>query len=158
MRLVPLLTIEWNKGARSGVCETLIQSQIQCQRTQEVVVGVGFQEGKTPGSCPWSQEVPIQGQWLFHHLAIPCCSDYRFYQKTRIGGLQDEECIPCTRQTPTSEAQCVYPVLFFLFPPQPIGLQQDRVVRTSPAPCTFSRRLTREPVRFESWFHNILSA
>ncbi|XP_016021774.1 tumor necrosis factor receptor superfamily member 27 isoform X1 [Rousettus aegyptiacus] len=32
----------------------------------------------------------------------------RFYQKTRIGGLQDEECIPCTRQTPTSEAQCAF--------------------------------------------------
>ncbi|XP_025131909.1 tumor necrosis factor receptor superfamily member 27 isoform X3 [Bubalus bubalis] len=29
----------------------------------------------------------------------------RFYQKTRIGGLQDQECIPCTKQTPTSEVQ-----------------------------------------------------
>uniref|UniRef100_A0A8D0GS74 TNFR-Cys domain-containing protein n=1 Tax=Sphenodon punctatus TaxID=8508 RepID=A0A8D0GS74_SPHPU len=29
-----------------------------------------------------------------------------FYSKTRIGGLQDLECIPCTKQTPTSESQC----------------------------------------------------
>uniref|UniRef100_G1PT74 Ectodysplasin A2 receptor n=1 Tax=Myotis lucifugus TaxID=59463 RepID=G1PT74_MYOLU len=32
----------------------------------------------------------------------------RFYQKTRIGGLQDRECIPCTKQTPTSEVQCAF--------------------------------------------------
>ncbi|XP_066106055.1 tumor necrosis factor receptor superfamily member 27 isoform X1 [Saccopteryx bilineata] len=32
----------------------------------------------------------------------------RFYQKTRIGGLQDQECIPCTKQTPTSELQCAF--------------------------------------------------
>lgn len=32
----------------------------------------------------------------------------RFYQKTRIGGLQDQECIPCTKQTPTSEVQCAF--------------------------------------------------
>ncbi|XP_032249780.1 tumor necrosis factor receptor superfamily member 27 isoform X1 [Halichoerus grypus] len=32
----------------------------------------------------------------------------RFYRKTRIGGLQDQECIPCTRQTPTSEVQCAF--------------------------------------------------
>ncbi|XP_006125304.1 tumor necrosis factor receptor superfamily member 27 [Pelodiscus sinensis] len=29
-----------------------------------------------------------------------------FYRKTRIGGLQDLECIPCTKQTPSSEPQC----------------------------------------------------
>uniref|UniRef100_A0A8C8RQ28 Ectodysplasin A2 receptor n=1 Tax=Pelusios castaneus TaxID=367368 RepID=A0A8C8RQ28_9SAUR len=29
-----------------------------------------------------------------------------FYSKTRIGGLQDVECIPCTKQTPSSEPQC----------------------------------------------------
>nr|XP_025041513.1 tumor necrosis factor receptor superfamily member 27 isoform X2 [Pelodiscus sinensis] len=28
-----------------------------------------------------------------------------FYRKTRIGGLQDLECIPCTKQTPSSEPQ-----------------------------------------------------
>uniref|UniRef100_G3U6D2 Ectodysplasin A2 receptor n=1 Tax=Loxodonta africana TaxID=9785 RepID=G3U6D2_LOXAF len=32
----------------------------------------------------------------------------RFYHKTRIGGLQDQECIPCTKQTPTSEVQCAF--------------------------------------------------
>ncbi|XP_065771750.1 tumor necrosis factor receptor superfamily member 27 [Muntiacus reevesi] len=32
----------------------------------------------------------------------------RFYQKTRIGGLQDQECIPCTKQTPSSEVQCAF--------------------------------------------------
>uniref|UniRef100_A0A2K5QYY0 Ectodysplasin A2 receptor n=1 Tax=Cebus imitator TaxID=2715852 RepID=A0A2K5QYY0_CEBIM len=32
----------------------------------------------------------------------------RFYRKTRIGGLQDQECIPCTKQTPTSEVQCAF--------------------------------------------------
>lgn len=44
-------------------------------------------------------------------LHTPFCSDHRFYRKTRIGGLQDQECIPCTKQTPSSEVQCVY--LFF---------------------------------------------
>ncbi|XP_015280613.1 PREDICTED: tumor necrosis factor receptor superfamily member 27-like, partial [Gekko japonicus] len=29
-----------------------------------------------------------------------------FYSKTQIGGLQDLECIPCTKQTPPSEPQC----------------------------------------------------
>ncbi|XP_034970062.2 tumor necrosis factor receptor superfamily member 27 [Zootoca vivipara] len=29
-----------------------------------------------------------------------------FYRKTQIGGFQDQECIPCTRQTPSSELQC----------------------------------------------------
>ncbi|XP_053129682.1 tumor necrosis factor receptor superfamily member 27 isoform X2 [Hemicordylus capensis] len=29
-----------------------------------------------------------------------------FYRKTQIGGLQDQECIPCTKQTPSSEPQC----------------------------------------------------
>ncbi|XP_032186678.1 tumor necrosis factor receptor superfamily member 27 isoform X3 [Mustela erminea] len=32
----------------------------------------------------------------------------RFYRKTCIGGLQDQECIPCTKQTPTSEVQCAF--------------------------------------------------
>uniref|UniRef100_A0A8C7AQF5 Ectodysplasin A2 receptor n=1 Tax=Neovison vison TaxID=452646 RepID=A0A8C7AQF5_NEOVI len=32
----------------------------------------------------------------------------RFYRKTRIGGLQDQECIPCTKQKPTSEVQCAF--------------------------------------------------
>lgn len=32
----------------------------------------------------------------------------RFYRKTRIGGLQDQECIPCTKQTPSSEVQCTF--------------------------------------------------
>nr|XP_033802842.1 tumor necrosis factor receptor superfamily member 27 isoform X2 [Geotrypetes seraphini] len=30
-----------------------------------------------------------------------------FYSKTRIGGLQDQECIPCTQQTPITESQCM---------------------------------------------------
>ncbi|XP_019343419.1 tumor necrosis factor receptor superfamily member 27 [Alligator mississippiensis] len=29
-----------------------------------------------------------------------------FYSKGRIGGMQDLECIPCTKQTPSSEPQC----------------------------------------------------
>ncbi|XP_044293817.1 tumor necrosis factor receptor superfamily member 27 isoform X1 [Varanus komodoensis] len=29
-----------------------------------------------------------------------------FYSKTQIGGFQDLECIPCTKQTPSSELQC----------------------------------------------------
>ncbi|XP_072483043.1 tumor necrosis factor receptor superfamily member 27 isoform X2 [Notamacropus eugenii] len=32
----------------------------------------------------------------------------RFYCKTRIGGLQDQECISCTKQTPVSEVQCAF--------------------------------------------------
>ncbi|XP_008708891.1 tumor necrosis factor receptor superfamily member 27 isoform X2 [Ursus maritimus] len=36
----------------------------------------------------------------------------RFYRKTRIGGLQDQECIPCTKQTPTSEVQCAFQLSF----------------------------------------------
>ncbi|XP_048338855.1 tumor necrosis factor receptor superfamily member 27-like [Sphaerodactylus townsendi] len=30
-----------------------------------------------------------------------------FYSKTQIGGLQDLECVPCTKQTPPSEPQCL---------------------------------------------------
>ncbi|XP_029463151.1 tumor necrosis factor receptor superfamily member 27 isoform X2 [Rhinatrema bivittatum] len=30
-----------------------------------------------------------------------------FYSKTRIGGLLDQECIPCTQQTPITEFQCL---------------------------------------------------
>ncbi|XP_062998164.1 tumor necrosis factor receptor superfamily member 27 [Elgaria multicarinata webbii] len=29
-----------------------------------------------------------------------------FYSKTQIGGFQDLECVPCTKQTPSSELQC----------------------------------------------------
>ncbi|XP_066496305.1 tumor necrosis factor receptor superfamily member 27 [Tiliqua scincoides] len=29
-----------------------------------------------------------------------------FYSKTQIGGLRDLECVPCTKQTPSSELQC----------------------------------------------------
>ncbi|XP_005990883.1 tumor necrosis factor receptor superfamily member 27 [Latimeria chalumnae] len=29
-----------------------------------------------------------------------------FYSKTRIGGMRDLECIPCTKQTPSTEPQC----------------------------------------------------
>ncbi|XP_030161677.1 tumor necrosis factor receptor superfamily member 27 isoform X1 [Lynx canadensis] len=32
----------------------------------------------------------------------------RFLPKRRIGGLQDQECIPCTKQTPTYEVQCAF--------------------------------------------------
>ncbi|ETE67489.1 Tumor necrosis factor receptor superfamily member 27, partial [Ophiophagus hannah] len=30
-----------------------------------------------------------------------------FYSKTQIGGFQDVECVPCTKQTPSSEQQCL---------------------------------------------------
>ncbi|XP_039220319.1 tumor necrosis factor receptor superfamily member 27 isoform X1 [Crotalus tigris] len=30
-----------------------------------------------------------------------------FYSKTQIGGFQDLECVPCTKQTPSSEQQCL---------------------------------------------------
>ncbi|XP_034291021.1 tumor necrosis factor receptor superfamily member 27 isoform X1 [Pantherophis guttatus] len=30
-----------------------------------------------------------------------------FYSKTQIGGFQDLECVPCTKQTPPSEPQCL---------------------------------------------------
>ncbi|XP_013916223.1 PREDICTED: tumor necrosis factor receptor superfamily member 27, partial [Thamnophis sirtalis] len=30
-----------------------------------------------------------------------------FYSKTQIGGFQDLECVPCTKQTPSSEPQCL---------------------------------------------------
>ncbi|XP_061454165.1 tumor necrosis factor receptor superfamily member 27 [Rhineura floridana] len=29
-----------------------------------------------------------------------------FYRKTQIGGSRDQECVPCTKQTPSSELQC----------------------------------------------------
>ncbi|KAK2083322.1 Tumor necrosis factor receptor super member 27 [Saguinus oedipus] len=50
----------------------------------------------------------VQVHCFFDYPAIPNCSEHRFYRKTRIGGLQDQECIPCTKQTPTSEVQCAF--------------------------------------------------
>lgn len=37
------------------------------------------------------------------------CSVGRFYRKARISGQLDWECIPCTKQTPSSEPQCKCP-------------------------------------------------
>ncbi|NXI03834.1 TNR27 factor, partial [Pachycephala philippinensis] len=36
----------------------------------------------------------------------PVCSVGRFYRKARISGQLEWECIPCTKQTPSSEPQC----------------------------------------------------
>ena len=44
--------------------------------------------------------------------AGPCAAETlcfvgRFYRKARISGQLDWECIPCTKQTPSSEPQCM---------------------------------------------------
>ncbi|XP_016059379.1 PREDICTED: tumor necrosis factor receptor superfamily member 27 isoform X2 [Miniopterus natalensis] len=55
----------------------------------------------------------------------------RFYQKTRIGGLQDQECIPCTKKTPTSEVQCAFQLSLVKVDVPTVPLQETTLVLVS---------------------------
>uniref|UniRef100_A0A8D2KZK0 Ectodysplasin A2 receptor n=1 Tax=Varanus komodoensis TaxID=61221 RepID=A0A8D2KZK0_VARKO len=56
-----------------------------------------------------------------------------FYSKTQIGGFQDLECIPCTKQTPSSELQCTYQPAPLMESPPAAGQDLALVVLTSSA-------------------------
>ncbi|XP_067405779.1 tumor necrosis factor receptor superfamily member 27 [Emydura macquarii macquarii] len=56
-------------------------------------------------SCPLINRVQKSNCTATSNAACGKCLP-GFYSKTRIGGLQDLECIPCTKQTPSSEPQC----------------------------------------------------
>uniref|UniRef100_A0A674HZV8 Ectodysplasin A2 receptor n=1 Tax=Terrapene triunguis TaxID=2587831 RepID=A0A674HZV8_9SAUR len=65
----------------------------------------GFHGCKTCLSCPLINRVQKSNCTATSNAACGECLP-GFYSKTRIGGLQDLECIPCTKQTPSSEPQC----------------------------------------------------
>ncbi|KAM5221414.1 tumor necrosis factor receptor superfamily member 27 [Ctenodactylus gundi] len=112
-------------GDQWGRCVTCLQ----CGPGQELSRDCGYGEGGDAycTACPPRRYKSTWG----HHRCQTCitcavinrvqkanctatsnaiCGDClpRFYRKTRIGGLQDQECIPCTKQTPTSEVQCAF--------------------------------------------------
>ncbi|XP_067580757.1 tumor necrosis factor receptor superfamily member 27 isoform X1 [Pseudorca crassidens] len=112
----------WDQWGRCVACQL-------CGPGQELSKDCGYGEGGDAycAACPPRR---YKSSWGHHrcHTCITCavinriqkenctatsnavCGDClpRFYQKTRIGGLQDQECIPCTKQTPTSEVQCAF--------------------------------------------------
>ncbi|XP_039714646.1 tumor necrosis factor receptor superfamily member 27 isoform X1 [Pteropus medius] len=112
----------WDQWGRCVTCQL-------CGPGQELSKDCGYGEGGD-AHCTACPPRRYKSSWGHHRcqICITCavinriqkanctatsnavCGDClpRFYQKTRIGGLQDEECIPCTRQTPTSEAQCAF--------------------------------------------------
>lgn len=47
----------------------------------------------------------LQQGWLWP-CSQPALLSCRFYRKARLSGQLDWECIPCTKQTPSSEPQC----------------------------------------------------
>ncbi|CAM4719522.1 tumor necrosis factor receptor superfamily member 27 isoform X1 [Lepidochelys kempii] len=65
----------------------------------------GFHGCKPCLSCPLINRVQKSNCTATSNAACGECLP-GFYSKTRIGGLQDLECIPCTKQTPSSEPQC----------------------------------------------------
>ncbi|KAM7159822.1 tumor necrosis factor receptor superfamily member 27 isoform 5-T6 [Macrochelys suwanniensis] len=65
----------------------------------------GFHGCKPCLSCPLINRVQKSSCTATSNAACGECLP-GFYSKTRIGGLQDLECIPCTKQTPSSEPQC----------------------------------------------------
>ncbi|XP_032621785.1 tumor necrosis factor receptor superfamily member 27 isoform X2 [Chelonoidis abingdonii] len=65
----------------------------------------GFHGCKPCLSCPLINRVQKSNCTTTSNAACGECLP-GFYSKTRIGGLQDLECIPCTKQTPSSEPQC----------------------------------------------------
>ncbi|KAM7045846.1 tumor necrosis factor receptor superfamily member 27 [Molossus nigricans] len=112
----------WDQWGRCVTCQL-------CGPGQELSKDCGYGEGGDAycTACPPRR---YKSSWGHHRcqICITCavinrvqkanctatsnavCGDClpRFYQKTRIGGLQDQECIPCTKQTPTSEVQCAF--------------------------------------------------
>ncbi|XP_015415404.1 PREDICTED: tumor necrosis factor receptor superfamily member 27 isoform X1 [Myotis davidii] len=112
----------WDQWGRCVTCQL-------CGPGQELSKDCGYGEGGDAycTACPPRR---YKSSWGHHrcHICITCavinrvqkdnctatsnavCGDClpRFYQKTRIGGLQDRECIPCTKHTPTSEVQCAF--------------------------------------------------
>uniref|UniRef100_A0A671DL81 TNFR-Cys domain-containing protein n=2 Tax=Rhinolophus ferrumequinum TaxID=59479 RepID=A0A671DL81_RHIFE len=112
----------WDQWGRCVTCQL-------CGPGQELSKDCGYGEGGDAycTACPPRR---YKSSWGHHRcqICITCavinrvqktnctatsnavCGDClpRFYQKTRIGGVQDQECIPCTKQTPTSEVQCAF--------------------------------------------------
>ncbi|XP_073918551.1 tumor necrosis factor receptor superfamily member 27 isoform X2 [Castor canadensis] len=112
----------WDQWGHCVTCQ-------QCGPGQELSKDCGYGEGGDAycTACPPRR---YKSSWGHHRCqsCITCavinrvqktnctatsnaiCGDClpRFYRKTRIGGLQDQECIPCTKQTPTSEVQCAF--------------------------------------------------
>ncbi|XP_054183472.1 tumor necrosis factor receptor superfamily member 27 isoform X15 [Homo sapiens] len=112
----------WDQWGRCVTCQ-------RCGPGQELSKDCGYGEGGDAycTACPPRR---YKSSWGHHKCqsCITCavinrvqkvnctatsnavCGDClpRFYRKTRIGGLQDQECIPCTKQTPTSEVQCAF--------------------------------------------------
>nr|XP_020640065.1 tumor necrosis factor receptor superfamily member 27 isoform X1 [Pogona vitticeps]XP_020640066.1 tumor necrosis factor receptor superfamily member 27 isoform X1 [Pogona vitticeps]XP_020640067.1 tumor necrosis factor receptor superfamily member 27 isoform X1 [Pogona vitticeps]XP_020640068.1 tumor necrosis factor receptor superfamily member 27 isoform X1 [Pogona vitticeps] len=105
----------------------------QCQPCKECGPGLELSKECGYGEGSQAQCVPchprrFKAQWG-HHGCKPClwcalinrtqksnctattdaaCGECLpgFYSKTQIRGLQDLECVPCTKQTPSSELQC----------------------------------------------------
>nr|XP_012594225.1 tumor necrosis factor receptor superfamily member 27 isoform X4 [Microcebus murinus] len=147
----------WDQWGRCVTCQ-------QCGPGQELSKDCGYGEGGD-AYCTTCPPRRYKSSWGHHRCqtCITCavinrvqkanctatsnavCGDClpRFYRKTRIGGLQDQECIPCTKQTPTSEVQCVYPVLLssFLLNPSggskigclPVELSEGRCTHSAPS-------------------------
>ncbi|KFO29888.1 tumor necrosis factor receptor superfamily member 27 isoform X2 [Fukomys damarensis] len=112
----------WDQWGRCVTCQ-------QCGPGQELSKDCGYGEGGD-AYCTVCPPRRYKNSWGYHRCqaCITCtvinrvqkanctatsnaiCGDClpRFYRKTRIGGLQDQECIPCTKQTPTSEVQCAF--------------------------------------------------
>ncbi|XP_004644567.1 tumor necrosis factor receptor superfamily member 27 isoform X2 [Octodon degus] len=112
----------WDQWGRCVTCQ-------QCGPGQELSKDCGYGEGRD-AYCMTCPPRRYKNNWGHHRCqsCITCavinriqkanctatsnaiCGEClpRFYQKTRIGGLQDQECIPCTKQTPTSEVQCAF--------------------------------------------------
>ncbi|KAM9577938.1 LOW QUALITY PROTEIN: tumor necrosis factor receptor superfamily member 27 [Trichechus inunguis] len=109
---------------RWGLCDTCQQ----CGPGQELSKECGYGEG---GDVYWTACPPsrYKSGWGHHRsqTCITCavinhvlkanctavsnanCRDcLPIYSKTCVGGLQDQECIPCAKQTPTSEIQCAF--------------------------------------------------
>uniref|UniRef100_A0A8C5K8A3 Ectodysplasin A2 receptor n=1 Tax=Jaculus jaculus TaxID=51337 RepID=A0A8C5K8A3_JACJA len=112
----------WDQWGHCVTCQ-------QCGPGQELSKDCGYGEGGD-AHCTACPPRRYKSSWGHHRCqtCITCaiinrvqkanctatsnaiCGDClpRFYRKTRIGGLQDQECIPCTKQTPTSEVQCAF--------------------------------------------------
>uniref|UniRef100_A0A674HXV8 Ectodysplasin A2 receptor n=1 Tax=Terrapene triunguis TaxID=2587831 RepID=A0A674HXV8_9SAUR len=78
----------------------------------------GFHGCKTCLSCPLINRVQKSNCTATSNAACGECLP-GFYSKTRIGGLQDLECIPCTKQTPSSEPQCTTTLVKVVIPTVP---------------------------------------
>ncbi|XP_011916278.1 PREDICTED: tumor necrosis factor receptor superfamily member 27 isoform X1 [Cercocebus atys] len=131
----------WDQWGRCVTCQ-------RCGPGQELSKDCGYGEGGDAycTACPPRR---YKSSWGHHRCqsCITCavinrvqkvnctatsnavCGDClpRFYRKTRIGGLQEQECIPCTKQTPTSEVQCAFQLSLVeadapTVPPQEVAL------------------------------------